>query len=58
MAKICHENQRILYVLTIKFDELTIKGVNFDTICEGIGCLGHIMRPPLIPLLRGKSVVR
>ena len=29
MAKICHENLRLLYVLTLNSDELIVMGVNF-----------------------------
>ena len=43
LAKICHENIRIFDVLTINSEKLTVKGVNFDTICEGFGLFGHII---------------
>ena len=43
MAKNCHENIRIFDVLTINSEKLTVKGVNFDTICEGFGLFGHII---------------
>jgi len=29
MAKICHENLRLLYVLTLNSNELIVMGVNF-----------------------------
>ena len=43
LAKTCHENIRIFDVLTINSEKLTVKGVNFDTICEGIGLFGYII---------------
>ena len=43
MAKKCHEKLRLLDVLTLNLDKLIVKGVNFDTICEGFGLFGHII---------------
>ena len=43
VAKNCHENIRIFDVLTINSEKLTVKGVNFDTICEGFGLFGYII---------------